>query len=54
MASISLKNIVKRYGTGKAAVPVIHGINVEIKDGEFVVLVGPSGCGKSTLLRMIP
>ena len=53
MASISLKNIVKRYGTGKAAVPVIHGINVEIKDGEFVVLVGPSGCGKSTLLRMI-
>ncbi|MDO4591677.1 MAG: sn-glycerol-3-phosphate ABC transporter ATP-binding protein UgpC [Comamonadaceae bacterium] len=53
MASISLKNIVKRYGTGKAAVPVIHGINVEIKDGEFIVLVGPSGCGKSTLLRMI-
>ena len=53
MASISLKNIVKRYGTGAAAVPVIHGINIEIKDGEFVVLVGPSGCGKSTLLRMI-
>ena len=53
MASISLKNIVKRYGIGKAAVPVIHGINVEIKDGEFIVLVGPSGCGKSTLLRMI-
>ena len=53
MASISLNNIVKRYGTGKTAVPVIHGINVEIKDGEFVVLVGPSGCGKSTLLRMI-
>ncbi|MCS4292260.1 sn-glycerol 3-phosphate transport system ATP-binding protein [Comamonas sp. BIGb0152] len=53
MASISLKNIVKRYGTGKSAVPVIHGVNAEIKDGEFVVLVGPSGCGKSTLLRMI-
>ena len=53
MASISLKNIVKRYGTGKTAVPVIHGVNIEIKDGEFVVLVGPSGCGKSTLLRMI-
>ncbi|QXZ09923.1 sn-glycerol-3-phosphate import ATP-binding protein UgpC [Comamonas sp. Y33R10-2] len=53
MASISLKNIVKRYGTGKAAVPVIHGVSAEIKDGEFVVLVGPSGCGKSTLLRMI-
>ena len=53
MASISLKNIVKRYGSGKSAVPVIHGINIEIKDGEFIVLVGPSGCGKSTLLRMI-
>ena len=53
MASISLKNIVKRYGIGKSAVPVIHGINVEIQDGEFIVLVGPSGCGKSTLLRMI-
>ena len=53
MASISLKNIVKRYGTGKTAVPVIHGVNVDIKDGEFIVLVGPSGCGKSTLLRMI-
>ncbi|MEG3002354.1 MAG: sn-glycerol-3-phosphate ABC transporter ATP-binding protein UgpC [Comamonas sp.] len=53
MASISLKNIVKRYGTGKTAVPVIHGIDIEIQDGEFIVLVGPSGCGKSTLLRMI-
>ncbi|GGH51101.1 sn-glycerol-3-phosphate import ATP-binding protein UgpC [Comamonas phosphati] len=53
MASISLKNIVKRYGSGKSAVPVIHGVNAEIKDGEFIVLVGPSGCGKSTLLRMI-
>ena len=53
MSSISLKNIVKRYGSGKSAVPVIHGVNAEIQDGEFVVLVGPSGCGKSTLLRMI-
>ena len=53
MASISLKNIVKRYGSGKSAVPVIHGVNAEIQDGEFIVLVGPSGCGKSTLLRMI-
>ncbi|MGN1056758.1 MAG: sn-glycerol-3-phosphate ABC transporter ATP-binding protein UgpC, partial [Comamonas sp.] len=39
MASISLKNIVKRYGTGKTAVPVIHGINIDIQDGEFIVLV---------------
>ena len=53
MASISLKNIVKRYGSGKSAVAVLHGINAEIKNGEFIVLVGPSGCGKSTLLRMI-
>lgn len=53
MASISLKNIVKHYGKGKTAVPVIHGVNAEIKDGEFIVIVGPSGCGKSTLLRMI-
>ncbi len=53
MASISLKNITKTYGSGKGAVPVIHGVNAEIRDGEFVVIVGPSGCGKSTLLRMV-
>jgi multiple sugar transport system ATP-binding protein len=49
MAAVSLKNVAKRYG----ATPVIHGIDLEIRDGEFVVFVGPSGCGKSTLLRMI-
>jgi sn-glycerol 3-phosphate transport system ATP-binding protein len=53
MASISLKNVVKRYGSGPKAVAVIHGVNVEISHGEFVVIVGPSGCGKSTLLRMV-
>ncbi|MDP9044488.1 MAG: sn-glycerol-3-phosphate import ATP-binding protein UgpC [Pseudomonadota bacterium] len=53
MASISLRNVVKRYGTGAKANPVIHGISAEIADGEFVVIVGPSGCGKSTLLRMV-
>mgnify|MGYP003614416764 FL=1 len=53
MASISLKNVVKRYGHGKTAVPVLHGINAEISDREFIVIVGPSGCGKSTLLRMV-
>jgi sn-glycerol 3-phosphate transport system ATP-binding protein len=53
MAAISLQNIVKRYGAGKSAVQVIHGVNAEITDGEFIVIVGPSGCGKSTLLRMV-
>ncbi|WP_114969017.1 sn-glycerol-3-phosphate import ATP-binding protein UgpC [Rhodoferax ferrireducens] len=53
MASITLKNIVKSYGHGKSANQVIHGVNAEISDGEFVVIVGPSGCGKSTLLRMV-
>jgi sn-glycerol 3-phosphate transport system ATP-binding protein len=53
MGAISLRNIVKRYGTGPKANQVIHGVNAEIADGEFVVIVGPSGCGKSTLLRMV-
>ena len=49
MAAVELRQIAKSYG----AVPVIHGIDLDIEDGEFVVFVGPSGCGKSTLLRMI-
>ena len=49
MATVSFKNIQKAYGKVK----VIHGIEFDIADGEFVVLVGPSGCGKSTLLRML-
>ena len=49
MASIDIAEIRKAYG----AVPVLHGIDLSIHDGEFVVLVGPSGCGKTTLLRMI-
>ena len=53
MAAISLRNVVKRYGIGPKANQVIHGVNAEIADGEFVVIVGPSGCGKSTLLRMV-
>ncbi len=53
MASIQLKNVVKRYGHGKHELQVIHGVNAEIADREFVVIVGPSGCGKSTLLRMV-
>ena len=53
MASLTLTNVVKHYGSGKQIVPVIHGVNAEIRDGEFIVIVGPSGCGKSTLLRMV-
>src|ERR1700712_2380173 len=53
MASITLKDVVKRYGTGPKANQVIHGVNAEIADHEFIVIVGPSGCGKSTLLRMV-
>jgi sn-glycerol 3-phosphate transport system ATP-binding protein len=53
MSSISLRNVFKRYRTGKTELQVIHGVNAEIAQGEFVVIVGPSGCGKSTLLRMV-
>ena len=53
MASLSLSNVIKRYGAGKSAVPVLHGVSAEIADHEFIVIVGPSGCGKSTLLRMV-
>ena len=49
MTGVTLKNAIKRYGQTQ----VIHGIDLEIEDGEFCVFVGPSGCGKSTLLRMI-
>ena len=49
MAEVAISKLRKSYGT----VEVIHGIDLEIAQGEFVVLVGPSGCGKSTLLRMI-
>jgi len=49
MAEILLKDVRKSYGKAE----VIHGVDVAIADGEFIVIVGPSGCGKSTLLRMI-
>ena len=49
MAGIQFKDIRKSYGD----VAVVHGITLDIKDGEFIVIVGPSGCGKSTLLRMV-
>jgi len=49
MAGVVMKDVIKKYGD----VQVIHGIDLEIADGEFCVFVGPSGCGKSTLLRMV-
>ncbi len=49
MAQVTLQKVIKKYGD----VQVIHGIDLEVKDGEFCVFVGPSGCGKSTLLRMV-
>ena len=49
MASVEIKDVRKAFGFNQ----VIHGVSVDIQDGQFVVLVGPSGCGKSTLLRMI-
>jgi multiple sugar transport system ATP-binding protein len=49
MASVAIRDVRKAFGTSV----VIHGVSIDIADGEFVVLVGPSGCGKTTLLRMI-
>src|ERR1700750_1467047 len=49
MGAVSINNVRKSYGS----MEVLHGVSVDIADGEFVVLVGPSGCGKSTLLRML-
>ena len=49
MAEVSIREATKSYG----ATLVLHGVNIDIDDGQFVVLVGPSGCGKSTLLRMV-
>ena len=49
MATVALKNLRKSYGKTE----VIHGVDIDISDGEFIVIVGPSGCGKSTLLRMV-
>jgi multiple sugar transport system ATP-binding protein len=49
MAEVILKDVVKKYGKTE----VVHGVNLDIKDNEFVVFVGPSGCGKSTTLRMV-
>src|SRR5512144_2732981 len=50
MAAVSFRDVRKSY---TPELQVIHGVSMEIKDGEFIVILGPSGCGKSTLLRMV-
>src|SRR5580765_8935934 len=49
MATVEIQDAAKSFGNTQ----IIRGVSIDIRDGEFVVLVGPSGCGKSTLLRMI-
>src|SRR6476661_6450250 len=49
MAKVDFRNVTKQYANAE----VIHGIDLQVADGEFIVIVGPSGCGKSTLLRMV-
>ena len=49
MASVTIRAVRKNFGE----TPILHGVDIDIADGSFTVLVGPSGCGKSTLLRMI-
>ena len=49
MASLKIRDVKKSYGD----LQVMHGVDLDVEEGEFVVFVGPSGCGKSTLLRMI-
>src|SRR5580704_2450264 len=49
MAKVQLRDVRKSYGTDE----VVHGVSIDVADGEFIVIVGPSGCGKSTLLRMV-
>ncbi len=51
--AVSLRNVVKQYRRGKEAVEVLHGLNLDIPEGEFVSLMGPSGSGKTTILNLV-
>ena len=53
MARLELDSVTKRFGEGDGSVLAVDDVNIDIADGEFLVLVGPSGCGKSTTLRMV-
>jgi putative ABC transport system ATP-binding protein len=52
-SAVSLRNVVKQYRRGKESVEVLHGLNLEIPQGEFVSLMGPSGSGKTTILNLV-
>jgi putative ABC transport system ATP-binding protein len=52
-AAVSLRNVIKNYRRGKESVEVLHGLNLEIPQGEFVSLMGPSGSGKTTILNLV-
>ncbi len=51
--AVSLRQVVKHYRRGKESVEVLHGLNLEIPEGEFVSLMGPSGSGKTTILNLV-
>src|ERR1700744_1757967 len=52
-SAIALRNVAKSYRRGREAVPVLHGLNLDIPEGEFVSLMGPSGSGKTTVLNLV-
>ena len=52
-SSITCRSVCKTFGTGRAAVPAVQNVSLEVAEGEFLTVVGASGCGKSTLLRML-
>ena len=52
-SAVSLRNVVKRYRRGRESVEVLHGLNLDIAEGEFVSLMGPSGSGKTTILNLV-
>jgi multiple sugar transport system ATP-binding protein len=54
MSGVTFDNIKKVYSSSEGNIVAVEDFSVDVRDGEFLVLVGPSGCGKSTTLRMVP